>query len=107
MLIKLGIIAGILIAGGLIFSSEINALFPSTSTSVIESLKSNVDDIGKKTSESVEKRLDISFDKIVDKTNEQINDGVVNAKESSKNITDELTKINPIDTIGNFFKKST
>lgn len=104
MFVKLGIIAAILIIGVILFSSEINALFPNISSSVVEALKDDVGDISKKTSESVENRLDVSIDKIVEKTNEQINDGVVNAKESSRNITDEITKINPINTIDDFFK---
>jgi len=105
MFIKLGIIAAILIVTGLIFSTEINGLFPNTTTSVVDSFKDDVSNIGKKTSESVEKRLDVSVDKIVEKTNEEINDGITQAKESSKNVTDELTKINPINMIENFFKK--
>lgn len=105
MLIKLGIIGAILVLGGLIFSSEINGLFPNTSASIIESLKDDVNNVGTKTSESVENRLDTSIDKVVEKTSVQINDGINNARESSKNVlSNELIKINPIETIGNVFK---
>lgn len=105
MFLKLGIIGAILIAGGLIFSSEINGLFPNTSNSVVESLKEDVGGIGTKATESVEKRLDTSIDKVVEKTSEQINSGINNAKESSKDIlSNKIEKFNPVDTIGNIFK---
>ena len=67
MFIKLGIIAGILILGGMIFSNEIDTLFPSTSTNVVNSLKEDVSNFGIKATDSVEKRIDESIDKIVDK----------------------------------------
>lgn len=101
MFIKLGIIGAILIIGGLIFSSEINELFPETSSTITESLKDDVNGISTKTSESVENRIDASINKIVDKTNEKIN----TAKESSKDlVSNELSKINPTETINNLFK---
>ena len=107
MFIKLGIIGAILIVGGLIFSSEIHGLFPNTSNSVVESLKEDVGGIGTKATESVEKRLDVSIDKVVEKTNQQINSGIIDAKNSSKNIlSTNLEKFNPIETIGNIFNKS-
>ena len=68
MFIKLGIIAGIIILGGMVFSNEIDVLFPSTSASVVNSLKDDVSNFGTIASESVEKRIDESVDKIVDKT---------------------------------------
>lgn len=104
MLIKLGIVGAILLVGGLISLSEIDILFPSNSISIVESLKYDVGDIGTKTSESVEKTLDISIDKVVGKTSDQINDGISTVKESSKDLSTELTKINPIKTIDDFFK---
>lgn len=105
MFIKLGIIAAILVVGGLIFSSEINGLFPNTSNSLVDSLKEDTEGIGTKATESVEKRLDVSIDKVVEKTNEQINSGINDVKDSSKNIfQNEITKFNPLDAIGNIFK---
>lgn len=107
MFIKLGIIGAILIVGGLVFSSEINGLFPNTSNSVVDSLKEDVGGIGTKATESVEKRLDVSIDKVVEKTNQQINSGINDAKSSSKNIlSNELEKFNPIGAIENVFNKS-
>jgi len=115
MFIKLGIIAGIIILGGMIFSNEIDTLFPSTSAIVFDSLKNDVSNFGSKASDSVEQRIDSSIDKIVDKTTESISeeinetgDKVTNkiseAKESSeKLIKDEISNFNPIESIQNIF----
>jgi hypothetical protein len=95
-----------LIVGGLIFSSEINGLFPNTSNSVVESLKEDVGEISTKATESVEKRLDKSIDNVVEKTNEQVNSGINNVKESSKNIlSNEVEKLNPVKVIENIFNQ--
>ena len=115
MFIKLGIIAGIIILGGMIFSNEIDTLFPSTSASVFDSLKQDASNFGSKASDSVEQRIDSSIDKIVDKTTESISeeiseagDKVTNeiseAKESSqKAIKEEISNFNPIESIQSIF----
>ena len=111
MLIKLGIIAGIIVLGGMIFSNEIDSIFPSTSATVIDSLKDDVSNFGEKTSESVEKRIDNSIDKIVDKTGQAITDEIsevgdkisseiTDVKESSQEIIqDEISSFNPFESI--------
>ena len=104
MFIKLGIIAGILVAAGLIFSSEINSIFPNTSASLTESLKDDVNSLGAKASESVENRLNTSLDRVVSKTSETIDDGIAKTQESSKDFfSNELTKINPVESLTNIF----
>ena len=115
MFIKLGIIAGIIILGGMVFSNEIDTLFPSTSAAVFDSLKEDASNFGSKASNSVEQRIDASIDKIVDKTTESISeeiseagDKVTNeiseAKESSqKVIKEEISNFNPIESIQNIF----
>jgi hypothetical protein len=118
MFIKLGIIAGIVILGGMIFSNEIDTLFPTTSATVFDSLKDDVSNFGSKASDSVEQRIDSSIDKIVDKTTESISeeiseagDKVTNeiseAKESSqKVIKEEISNFNPIESIQSIFTGS-
>ncbi len=115
MLIKLGIIIGIVVLGGMIFSNEIDNLFPTTSATIFDSLKNDVGIFGSKASDSVEQRIDESIDKIVDKTNESISDEISdvgdkitneisNVKESSqKIIKDEISNFNPIESIQNIF----
>ncbi|HSG83571.1 MAG: hypothetical protein ACE5RS_00280 [Nitrosopumilus sp.] len=115
MFIKLGIIAGIIILGGMIFSNEIDTLFPSTSATVFDSLKNDVSNFGSKASDSVEQRIDSSIDKIVDKTTESISEEINEAgdkvtneisevKESSeKVIKDQISNFNPVESIQNIF----
>ena len=118
MLIKLGIIAGIVILGGMIFSTEIGNIFPTTSASVFDSLMDDITGFGSKASDSVDQRLDESIDKIVDKTSNSITNEISEAgnkisnnisevKESSqKTITEEISNFNPIESITNFFTGS-
>ena len=118
MFIKLGIIAGIVILGGMIFSNEIDNLFPTTSATVLDSLKNDVSIFGSKASDSVEQRIDSSIDKIVDKTSQSISNEISDAgnkisneiseaKESSqKTIKEEISNFNPIESIQNIFSGS-
>jgi len=115
MLIKLGIIAGIVILGGMIFSTEIGNIFPTTSASVFDSLMDDVTNFGTNAVDSADKRIDESLDKIVDKTSNsitneiseagnKISNNISEAKESSqKTITEEISNFNPIESITNFF----
>ncbi len=115
MFIKLGIIAGIVILGGIIFSTEIDNIFPSTSATVIDSLKDDVTNFGTQASDSVEQRIDESINKIADKTSNSITneiseagDKIANeifeAKESSQKIINEkISNFNPIESIQNIF----
>jgi len=115
MFIKLGIIIGIVILGGMVFSNEIYDLFPTTSATVIDSLQDDVDNLHTKASNSAEQRIDESIDKIVDKTSDtitneineagdKISDELSEVKESSKKIIDEeISGFNPIESIQNIF----
>ncbi len=115
MLIKLGIIAGIVILGGMIFSNEIGTIFPTTAATVFDSLKDDVGNFGEKASDSVEQRIDDSIDKIVDNTNnaitseisdagDKITNEISEAKESSqKIITEEVSNFDPVESIKNIF----
>ena len=106
MFIKLGIIGGILIVAGLIFSSEINSIFPNTSASLTESLKDDVNNLAAKASDSAENRLATSLDNVVSKTSEKIDEGITKTQESSKDFfSNELMKINPIESLTNIFNK--
>ncbi len=115
MFIKLGIIVGVVILGGMIFSNEIENLFPTTSATVTDSLIDDVTNFGTKASDSVEQRIDESIDKIADKTSNSItneiseaSDKITNelseAKESSQKIINEkISNFNPIESIQNIF----
>ncbi len=115
MFIKLGILVGIVILGGMVFSNEIDNLFPTTSASVVDSLKDDLSNFGTKALDSVEKRIDESIDKIVDTTSnavtneiseagDEISSKVSETKESSqKIISDKISNFNPIESIQNIF----
>jgi gas vesicle protein len=118
MFIKLGIIVGIIILGGMIFSNEIDSFLPTTSATVFDSLKNDMNIFGTKALDSVEQRIDSSIDKIVDKTNESISNEISNVgdkvsneisdvKESSqKSIKEKVSTFDPIKSIQNIFTGS-
>ena len=106
MLIKLGIIVAIFILGGMIFSTEITALFPNTSAILSDSLKNDINGLNTKITNSAENRLDTSIDKtiqsvsdsvyqgitetgdkLVENVNEKISEGIT---ETGDNITTEI-----------------
>jgi predicted PurR-regulated permease PerM len=115
MFIKLGIIAGIVILGGLIFATEIDNIFPTTSSTVSNSLIDDVTNFGAKASDSVEQRIDESIDKIADKTSNSITNEISEAgnkitneiseanESSQKIINEKISNFNPIESIQNIF----
>ena len=76
MLIKLGIIAVVLILGGMMFSTEITALFPSTSALLADSLKDDINTLNEKVTNSAENRLDTSIDKTIQSVSDSIYQGI-------------------------------
>ena len=52
MFLKIGIIASILVVGGIVFSFEIQAILPNTSTTGIDSFETDVNTITSKSFES-------------------------------------------------------
>jgi len=76
MLIKLGIIAAVLILGGMMFSTEITTLFPSTSALLADSLKDDINAINEKVTNSAENRLDTSIDKTIQSVSDSVYEGI-------------------------------
>ena len=76
MLIKLGIIAAVLILGGMMFSTEITTLFPSTSALLADSLKDDINTLNEKITNSAENRLDTSIDKTIQSVSDSIYQGI-------------------------------
>ena len=76
MLIKLGIIAVVLILGGMMFSTEITALFPSTSALLADSLKDDINSLNEKVTNSAENRLDTSIDKTIQSASDSVYQGI-------------------------------
>ena len=76
MLIKLGIIAAVLILGGMMFSTEITTLFPSTSALLADSLEDDINTLNEKVTNSAENRLDTSIDKTIQSASDSIYQGI-------------------------------
>ena len=76
MLIKLGIIAAVLILGGMMFSTEITTLFPSTSALLADSLEDDINTLNEKVTNSAENRLDTSIDKTIQSVSDSIYQGI-------------------------------
>ena len=76
MLIKLGIIAAVLILGGMMFSTEITTLFPSTSALLADSLKDDINTLNEKVTNSADNRLDTSIDKTIQSVSDSVYEGI-------------------------------
>ena len=81
MMIKLVIIGTILLAGGIIFSNEINQLFPNSSSNFLDSV---TNDFGKITDDTVE-IVETGFGGVI----ETVNGEVENFKDNSANMLSE------------------
>ena len=76
MLIKLGIIVAIFVLGGMMFSTEITALFPNTSALLSDSLKNDINALNTKITNSAENRLDTSIDKTIQSVSDSVYEGI-------------------------------
>ena len=76
MLIKLGIIGTVLILGGIMFSTEITTLFPSTSALLSDSLKDDINGLNDKITNSAENRLDTSIDSAIQNVSDSVYQGI-------------------------------
>ena len=76
MLIKLGIIVAVFVLGGMMFSTEITALFPNTSALLSDSLKNDINALNTKITNSAETGLDTSIDKTIQSISDTVYDGI-------------------------------
>ncbi len=76
MLIKLGIIVAVFVLGGMMFSTEITALFPNTSVLLSDSLKNDINSLNTKITNSAENRLDTSIDKTIQSVSDSVYEGI-------------------------------
>jgi len=91
MLLKLGIIGTFLILGGMMFSTEISALFPNTSASFLDSVKNDINLLNEKIGNSAEERLDTSVDSLVENVSDQVYAGITETGDSLvENVSDQV-----------------
>jgi len=76
MWIKLGIIAAVLILGGMMFSTEITTLFPNTSALLADSLKDDINALNEKVTNSAGNRLDSSIDEAIQNVSDSVYEGI-------------------------------
>ncbi len=115
MFIKLGIIAGIVILGAMIFTNEIDTFFPNSSHTLIDSLKKDVINFSAQASDFVEQRIDESVDTITNVTSNTITDEITDTGDDStdetsaekesfqQTITEKIFNFDPIKSIENIF----
>ena len=70
MQIKLAILGVILLAGGIIFSNEINKIFSESSLEILDSVKN---DLGKITDETIQ-TVETRFDRVVETVSAEVKD---------------------------------
>ena len=93
MLIKLGIIAAVLILGGMMFSTEITTLFPSTSALLADSLEDDINTLNEKITNSAENRLDTSIDKTIQSVSDSIYQGIAETGDKLvENVNGKISK---------------
>jgi len=93
MLIKLGIIASVLILGGMMFSTEITSLFPNTSALLADSLKDDINSINAKVTDSAENRLDSSIDKTIQSVSDSVYEGITDTGDKLvENVNEKISE---------------
>ena len=102
MLIKLAIIAGLVILGGMIFSTEIERFFPGTVSTLPESLSSDVGDLSTTATSFVEERLNKSVTDMGLMANETA-DNLIGGIENTQDALIGDSESGPLDSITGIF----
>jgi len=93
MLIKLGIIASVLVLGGMMFSTEITSLFPNTSALLADSLKDDINSLNAKVTNSAENRLDSSLDKTIQSVSDSVYEGITDTGDKLvENVNEKISE---------------
>ena len=97
MFLKLGIIGVILIVGGIIFSSEISTLFPNTTSTGVDSLKTDVKTLATDSADTVNKKIESTVDKAETELTEFGQKSIQSAEETLESSVDKVeTKFSEI-----------
>ena len=97
MILKIAILGSILIVGGIIFSSQIQEIFPNTSSEGINSLKSDVSSLTTSSIETVGEKIESSVEKAENKITELGNQTVKKAEDTiESSIKETETKFSEI-----------
>jgi ElaB/YqjD/DUF883 family membrane-anchored ribosome-binding protein len=97
MFLKIAIITGIIIAGGVLFSSEIQAILPNTSTTGVNSLENDLKILTSKSIESTEQKIDSSLEKAESKISDVGHQTIQTAENTINSSTEQVgTKLTEI-----------
>ena len=99
MFIKLGIVAGLVVLGGMIFYNELGSLFPSTVSTVPESLSKDVEKLGGEATDFVEERIGESAARLGNVTDGAAGGLFENIQGAQERIIDGAASINPIEPL--------
>ncbi len=99
MIVKLAIIVGLVILGGLIFSNEIVKLFPSTASTVPDLLKSDVEKISNETTGFVDDKLSETSEHITQAVNDTTGSIIDNVQDIQERVINETSGLNPFDSV--------
>lgn len=98
-MLKLAIIVGLAVLGGMIFYTEIDTLFPNTASTVPASLHADIDALGNQTNDFVSERLaesTVHLEKMANDTVSDINNRVQTVQGQVINGTSALNPFVPV-----------
>ncbi len=102
MLLKIALLGSILIVGGIIFSSQIQEIFPNTSTDGVNSLKSDISSLTSKSIDKAEEKIESSVDKAEEKLTDFGHQTIQSAEEkietSVKKVENKISEIHQNST---------
>jgi len=87
MFIKLGIIFGVMVLGGVIFFNEIDTVCPTAFSTLFEFFNDNMTSFGSETTDFVEQKMNESINKITNKTSNVLTNEI---NEAGDKVTNEI-----------------
>ena len=99
MILKLAIIVGLIILGGIIFSNEIGKIFPNTASIAPDLLKSDIDKIGDETTGFVTDKLSETSKHITQTVNDTTGSIIDNVQDVQERVINETSGLNPLDSV--------
>lgn len=103
MILKFAIIAGLVVLGGMIFYTEIGTLFPNTSVTAPEALKSDVEKLSDDATDFVADRLDETSVRLGEAAGNATESIIGNIQDVQERLTNGTSALNPLDSVQEIF----
>lgn len=97
MLLKFGIIAGLVVLGCMVFYNEISSVFPNTASVVPASLQSDVEKLGEEATVFVSDRLSESTAQLENMAGEATGSIVENIQDVQQSVVGQASELNPLN----------